>query len=234
MIIAEKFDNIEVIGEYTGAKNRIKCKCIKHNHIWKPFAYNLLSGYGCPICGHEQTGLKERLSNDEKLHRMNILHPEIKVLKMGNTTNDKVKCLCKNCNNIWDATFSNLTNPCLLTGCPICNNSKGEKRIQQILDELSIFYIPQYTFDDCVDIKPLPFDFFLPDYNIAIEYDGEFHYEEKWSDSRFTAKERLEYIQGHDETKTLYCIKNNIKLIRIPYWDFDKIEKYINMEKLSA
>lgn len=234
-IINDKFhNNIEILSKYTGAKNRVICRCVKHDYSWQPFAYNLLSGCGCPICGNEQIGLKRRLSYEEKYNKLTELHPEINILKMSNTTKDKVTCQCKKCNYVWKATYANLTNPLLLTGCPACNESKGEKKIGQILDSLNILYIPQYTFEDCKDVKPLPFDFYLSDYNTVIEYDGEFHFIEKYDDERFSAKERLNYIKYHDDIKTLYCINNSINLIRIPYWDYDKIEEYICIEKLSA
>lgn len=55
----ELFDinpNIEIIGEYTGARKRIKCRCKIDNHEWEPLAYNLLSGYGCPKCSRVGLG----------------------------------------------------------------------------------------------------------------------------------------------------------------------------------
>ena len=75
--------------------------------------------------------------------------------------------------------------------------------------------------------RELPFDFYIPDLNITIEYDGRQHYE------------IIDYFGGldgfidtkiRDTIKTIYCKENNIKLIRIPYWDFDKIEKILEKE----
>ena len=72
--------------------------------------------------------------------------------------------------------------------------------------------------------NPLKPDFILPDYKIWIEYDGEFHYDKYYDSQNF------EMLQIHDEIKNQYAIKNNWKLIRIPYWDFDSIENIINKE----
>lgn len=113
--------------------------------------------------------------------------------------------------------------------CPNCNSSKGEDVIDKILNNYNIQHIRQYKFDDCKCKQCLPFDFYLPDYNMLIEYDGRQHYE------------IVEYFGGFDSfvdtkirdtIKNEYCKKNNIKLIRIPYWEFDNI-KNILVDKLN-
>jgi hypothetical protein len=73
--------------------------------------------------------------------------------------------------------------------------------------------------------KPLPFDFYLPDYNMIIEFDGEQHYKQ----SHFTHS-NLSYTQAHDIIKNDYCKNKNIKLIRIPYWELNNIETILNNE----
>jgi very-short-patch-repair endonuclease len=122
-----------------------------------------------------------------------------------------------------------------IQGCPYCFDtkkfkfSKGEKCISEVLDMLNITYLQQYTFDNCRDINVLPFDFYLPDLNICIEYDGQHHYypvtfngitkEEAEKNHLITVK--------HDKIKNEYCINNNIKLIRIPYYEYKNIENII-------
>lgn len=110
--------------------------------------------------------------------------------------------------------------------------SFGENRISNILKEYNINYDSQYKFDDCKCIRPLPFDFYLPDYNILIEYDGRQHYKP----SNFggidndRALDNFISTKIHDTVKTIYCKENNIKLIRIPYWDFNNIEEILIKE----
>lgn len=104
------------------------------------------------------------------------------------------------------------------------NESKGEKKIAKILDEMNIPYFKQYRFDECRYKNPLPFDFYLPQHDICIEYDGELHYE---SIEHFGGDNKLEETQIRDKIKTKYCKKHKIKLIRIPYWDFDRIESIL-------
>ena len=109
--------------------------------------------------------------------------------------------------------------------CPFCRESKGEKDILKYLDEHNVKYIRQYRYEDCRDVKPLPFDFYLPDYNICIEYDGELHYK---SIDFYGGEEELMRQQNRDNIKTQYCKDNNITLIRIPYWDLNNINKILS------
>ena len=102
------------------------------------------------------------------------------------------------------------------SGCPICNESKGEKAIARYLDNKNIQYIKEYKFNNCRNIKPLPFDFYLHERNILIEYDGKQHYENV---KHFGGKEAFKQRKINDAIKTKYCIDNNIKLIRIRYDD---------------
>jgi very-short-patch-repair endonuclease len=70
------------------------------------------------------------------------------------------------------------------------------------------------------------FDFYLPDINTCIEYDGKQHF--NFVGTWYQTKEEFERAIQRDKEKTEYCIKNNIKLIRIPYYDYDKLnEEYL-------
>jgi len=76
-------------------------------------------------------------------------------------------------------------------------------------------------FDGCININKLPFDFYLPEKNICIEYDGEQHFRNIFSDKSF--KE----TKINDNIKDEFCIKNNIFLIRIPYFKFEEINNIL-------
>jgi very-short-patch-repair endonuclease len=108
-------------------------------------------------------------------------------------------------------------------GCPICKESKGEREIRKILDENNIEYIYQKKFDGCRYKNCLPFDFYLPDYNLCIEFDGEQHFTvvEAWG-----GEEGLKQRKKKDKIKTDFCLRNGIKLIRIRY--DENIEEKIN------
>lgn len=94
---------------------------------------------------------------------------------------------------------------------------------------MSIDFIAEYSFPDCINPNTnakLKFDFYLPDYNCCIEYDGEQHYK-GWRKG-YDPKTSLEQVQFRDEIKNKYCKDNHIRLIRIPYTQLNKInEDYI-------
>ena len=87
------------------------------------------------------------------------------------------------------------------------------------MDELGIKSFQEHTFTDCRYKNKLPFDFYLPDYNTVIEYQGEWHY--------FDFKGTMEIQKIRDKIKRNYCRENGIKEIEIPYWEFDNIEEII-------
>jgi len=107
-------------------------------------------------------------------------------------------------------------------GCGRCKASHGEQKISLILKLLNIKFIKNKTFDNCLGTKggKLKFDFFLPDYNYCLEYDGKQHFDKK---SRYWSKE----VEIHDKIKNKYCKEKNINLHRIHYKDFEKIEEIL-------
>jgi hypothetical protein len=119
------------------------------------------------------------------------------------------------------------------SGCPRCLESKGEVLIGKLLHSMEINFIRQKKFEDCkgtnkIRCRRLPFDFYLPNYNTIIEYDGKQHYEPI---DIFGGKEGYERIKVYDEIKNKYCDDNGIKMIRIPYNMKDnKIKEYIVKE----
>lgn len=108
----------------------------------------------------------------------------------------------------------------------MCSKSHGERSITKWLEDNTIEFIPQYRFDNCRDVEPLPFDFYLPEHNICIEYDGEQHFKPVnfggVSDER--AMINFNKTQEHDAIKNNYCKHNNIMLVRISYLDKNNID----------
>lgn len=114
---------------------------------------------------------------------------------------------------------------------------KGEEYIKYILKLNNINYIPQYMFSDCRGRKkPLQFDFAIFDNleNILFmcEYDGKHHFQPinfgGISDKK--ALDNFKETQINDQIKNQYCKNNNIKLLRIPYWEFNNIEEILIRE----
>jgi len=125
----------------------------------------------------------------------------------------------------------NVSNMCDFR-CPECNYSKGEERIDELLTKYNILHDSQYKFDNLKGIGGRLLKFDIPVFwdiektklRMLIEYDGEFHF--RWVKGLVIKKEYERMLQ-HDIKKNLYCAENNIQLIRIPYWEFNNIEKYL-------
>jgi hypothetical protein len=107
--------------------------------------------------------------------------------------------------------------------------SKGEKEVKNYLDNNDIIYESQKIFDDCFSVRyvNLRFDFYLPDFNICIEYDGKQHFH---INEYFGGEEGYKIIKQNDDIKNNYCLKNNIKLIRIPYYNFNRVSEILDNE----
>ena len=122
-------------------------------------------------------------------------------------------------------TWNNFKNG---TRCSKCNNSKGEERIEKYLKENKISFKNQYRFCDCKGkSKSLPFDFYLPQYNCCVEYDGKQHYKIDCFNYTLLDLMNRKYL---DDKKSKYCLDNKIKLIRIPYWRYDDLEEILKNE----
>lgn len=205
------FYNYSIV-EYINDKIKIDIICPLHGNF-KQQPNSHLNGKGCPICGNIKKNKNKFLTINEFINKANIKHCnkyDYTLTKYYNV-NEKIDIICplhgifkqKPSNHIYQGN-----------GCPKCRESKGEREIREFLEINTIKYIPQHKFKECKNINPLPFDFYLLDYNLCIEYDGEQHF--KILDY-FGGVKKYEALKKRDEIKTKYCLLNNIKLLRIKY-----------------
>ncbi len=112
------------------------------------------------------------------------------------------------------------------SGCPYCKESKGEKKIRCYLNEHNINFISQKKFKECVDKNKLSFDFYLPIYNLCIEYDGEQHFKLNYFSKN---KKILTETRRRDNIKNNFCNNNNgrPKLLRISYEKYNEIDNIL-------
>ncbi|MCZ2398181.1 MAG: hypothetical protein LC100_16785 [Chitinophagales bacterium] len=216
--------NIKIIGEYKNSQTKVDCKCLIHDEFFSMTGCNLITGHGCPKCAKESRRKLSAKNHNEFVSELKKISPTINIKSEYISAHKKIKCQCSICNFEWDATPHSL-----LRGdrCSKCNfQSKGEIEISKILDELKIEYIQQKRFDDCRNQLPLPFDFYLPRYNICIEFQGRQHYEAVFC---FGGEDEFRIGQQRDDIKANYCKEKNIGLLCIPYWDFNNIKQIINI-----
>lgn len=114
------------------------------------------------------------------------------------------------------------------SGCPSCSCSKGEEKVRNYLLKNSFNFVEQFSFEDCVYVNKLKFDFAVFDegsLKYLIEYDGEQHFK---AIEFFGGEEGFKIIQTRDRIKNKYCEDNGINLIRIPFWDLQNHEQILN------
>lgn len=205
--------------------NHVKIKIICNIHgVFYQVPNSHLVGRGCPKCADIERTIKNSFSTKDFIKIAESVHGNKYDYSQVDYKNalTKVKIICKK-HGEFLSTPANHTHKTSPTGCPFCNTSKGELKIKYFLEEKNIKYIQQKTFKDCKITKSLPFDFYLPDYNLCIEYDGIQHFKPI---KIFGGLKKLEYTQKSDKIKTEYCKLNNIPLIRISYKE--NVEKSLN------
>lgn len=243
--ISKNRSDIEIIdGKYESAKGKtILVRCVFCKHTWVSSWANIKNGVGCPCddCIKRKILIKQEkyflnrsgsmfskfpyICNEWDYERNENLLPDMVTPK----SHTKVWWKCSKCGHSW---FARIQHRCDGRGCPNCKSSRGEVRISQFLNTKEVFYEQESAFSDCKRERCLPFDFWIPEMNLAIEYHGEQHYR---SVPLWGGDKKFEYRKQNDEIKKSYCKKNKIKLIIIPYWDYDNIEDILEntFQKLS-
>lgn len=217
--------HIEVLDTYCGKRNKIKFRCKIHGSIKYICPEKMMkSKYGCSECAKAGQSKIMQMSHEEFLKKVN---DTVEVLSLYHGWYGKVKCRCKKCNYEWETGANSLA---YNSACPKCKSSKGEQEIQKLLDDANIYYLYQYGFPDCKDKQKLLFDFYLPEQNVCIEYDGRQHFNIVGFGCKDTDKvlEKYKSTKRRDEIKNNYCSQKGIKLIRIPYYDKTIMENLIN------
>jgi predicted RNA-binding Zn-ribbon protein involved in translation (DUF1610 family) len=198
---------------YKGKHHKIEIICPIHGSFWQ-ITKDHLNGFGCPKCSG-----RKRLTTKEFIEKAQQVHGTIYDYSLVEYASNKrkVKIVCPEHGAWMQRPNDHLTG----YGCPSCGESKGEQQVANWLDKHAINYARQWVFDDCTYKAQLRFDFWLPAYNICIEYDGRQHFEpiEVWG-----GREAFELGQKRDEVKNQYCKENEIRLIRISYRQFNNIK----------
>jgi hypothetical protein len=205
--------------KYINNRSKLKLNCTEHGDFKISPQFHL-KGNGCPVCRKNYTKKNNKLNFIEK---SNKIHNNVYDYSNINYITNKIKIEIK-CDK--HGIFQQKPNDHISgRGCPTCSNSKGELAIRKYLTKNNINFFEQYTFNDCKSINLLSFDFYLPKYNMCIEYDGKQHFK---SIEFFGGDETFEGIKMRDVIKNNFCEKNNMKLVRIPYYNYNKIKETLN------
>lgn len=193
--------------EYVNIDTKITVICPKHGEFQiRPDHF--FEGKGCPKCGNERTGDKNRLSIEKFIEKARNTHGNkydySKVEYIDART--KVCIICPKHGEFWQKPREHFKG----FGCPQCRESILEKEIKLLLEENGIEYEFQKRFSWLRNKLPMSLDFYLPDYNIAIECQGEQHFK---SQEYFNKNQSFEERIRMDSLKRELCNKNDIKLL---------------------
>lgn len=178
---------------------------------------------GCPYCfGKYKT-------TQDFIKELKGINQEITITGEYLGSEIPINCKCNKCGHEWSPIARSLKGN---QGCPICASSKGENKVIDYLKYNNFIFKTQFTFSDCKSKGKLKFDFYLLDFNICIEYDGIQHFEpidfagkgKEWADAQYKLNIKRDIIKNN------YCYNNGIRLIRIPYFEFNNIETILNSE----
>lgn len=194
---------------------KIQCLICEHefNRRLSDF-FNNKSKCGCPICYlKERTTTKEDFLEKNKI-RYGELYDCSNFIYVNNRTKGDIKCNV--CENIFQQTPDNFINQ--KCGCYYCSQTSGEKDVMNYLKNNKIKFKAQEPFGR------MRFDFFLPEYNAYIEFDGQQHFEHI---EHFGSYENFLKQRERDQIKNNFCY-GRFPLLRIPYYDQDKINDILN------
>jgi hypothetical protein len=206
---------------YIDNKTKVEIKHLLCDTIFKASPNNFLSKNSrCPKCAVALKAKKLRKTIDQiKQDIYQKVGDEYELLS-GDYINISKKVLIKHnkCGNILEVSIANFIYGG--TRCDCETQSRGEKIIEEYLKNNNINYIYQHRFDDCKNIKCLLFDFYLPDKNMVIEFQGRQHY---MPVDIFGGEIAFKKQLKNDFIKKNYCKINNINLLEISYLDINNI-----------
>ncbi len=199
---------------YINADNKITFKCNKHNHIFHSTIYHHLKSHACKYC------LKEHIASltAENVHsfkeRAKEIHHNKYDYSMVNYRGNKipVHIICKKHGSFYQRPDGHITG----SGCPVCAGSEGERKIFNFLKNKDINFIREYKLPG----YKYRYDFYLPDYNLLIEYHGQQHYKPipLWGGKKGLWERRF-----NDKVKRSLARTFKHEMLTIPYTEFEKI-----------
>lgn len=198
-------ENIIPLDEYKQAKIKIWVSCKVCGHKWEVTPDTLLQNGSCPECAKIKAHNRQVKSNEQFLQELAKVNPLLFPLEPYYNDHTKILVRCKVHNYEWYVAPNKILHRS--TGCPKCAAYHNEQKLFDILNKLGYDVEPQKHFKDCKDKHTLPFDAYVKELNLLIEYDGEQHYipirRGNMSDEQ--AKENLRLTQKHDHIKDKYC-----------------------------
>lgn len=227
--VRENNPNFEILGEYQNQETKIKVKCLRCNTELLVSPQGLMKGKDvCKSCYRKSL----LISNEEYKIRLKENNPYVAYVEEYKGMDERIDVKCLICGNVWKCTPARVLNG---TGCPLCCLSKGEKEIAKILTKHNIIYVQQKKYKGLIGLRygNLSYDFYLPTYNLLIEYQGKQH---EMPIDYFDGEVGFKTRQEHDRRKKQYAKEHNIQLLEIWYNEDigQKLKETLNLETLET
>ena len=202
--------------EYVNTCTDLLIQCSCGNTFYRTFANFKSGSHTCRNCTNNRLRNMFRTPQDEVYEYVKSIG--LSCLSDYVNSNEPLTLLCSE-GHKFKRSYSVLKSS---HECPICKGSVGLQQVIEWLSSHNIEFESEISFPNLLGMggKPLHFDLGVRDINnnyVLIEYDGEFHFSPSQSES-------YEIIRVHDSIKNIYCFKNNIKLIRIPFFKLNSLD----------
>lgn len=193
--------------EYIDTNTKVCILCPIHGEFWQ-LPPNHLKGKGCRKCGGTHPlSQDEFITKAQELHKNKYDYSKVTYTKC----NQKVCIICPTHGEFMQNANSHLRG----VGCPKCNQSHLEREVLAILSENVDDFIIQKKFDW---LGKQSLDFYIPQYNIAIECQGKQHFGLGGWSNKFD----FQKLQELDLRKYNLCKEHNIKLLYYTHEDFEE------------
>ena len=207
--------------DYQGAHKDVTLICKKCGNIETKDPRSFYIGYGCLKCrvkqrNPKQTTKEQFLERAKKIHGDKYDYNKVEYI----TLYDEVEIVCPKHGSFHQKPTIHIH---AKSNCPECNITKGEEAIGIWLNSRNIKYVFQHKVK--INNSYHYYDFYLPDHNIMIEFNGIQHYKPV---KFFGGQETFDYLQMRDKIKKQYCLENQIKLLIFNYKELYQIETVLN------
>lgn len=179
----------------------------KSNTYTEQLFYSFIRGARCHFCSKSVLKTPEQFKKEVLEQGLG----DYSVITDYKNSHDKVMLKHNICNGIYEVEPTSFL---MGTRCPYCKSSHGEELVRSELKNLGAVFEEQKSFPGCRYKQSLKFDFYLPNVNSAIEWDGRQHFEPV---DYFGGKSALAINKKRDSIKNTFCLRNNIRLYRLPY-----------------
>lgn len=208
--------------EYVNVNTKVNIKCGKCNKTFQMTYSAYRCGARCKSCALKI--ISEKIRHNIDFVRKYISDNGDELISEYVISKKPITINCGICKKNYNIPFYSFYKT--HSRCPCTYISRGERLLKQYFDTKNIKYELQKTFPDCKKTELLKFDFYLPDFNVLIEFDGEQHFKPV---KYFGGEDHYNITFERDVIKNVYCLKNNIYLYRIAYNSYKIVDNLLDI-----